>query len=162
MKKILFVGILVVSMLCIFTSLSSGTSQVGVTLYFTDAQVMKLIPVRMSIPQTSTQVQAKIVINELIKGRDNNKSIKRTIPNIKNGISVKVKDEIAYVDIKNEVVANHQEGRDLEILTVYSIVNSLTSIEGITNVRFTVNGKKQKDFMGYIDMRETFIPDYMV
>jgi len=30
------------------------------------------------------------------------------------------------------------------------------------NVRFTIDGKRQKDFKGYIDMRETFIPDYFI
>ena len=65
-------------------------------------------------------------------------------------------DRIAYVDIKQELADKHPEGRDLELLTVYSIVNSLTGLDGIVNVRFTIDGKRQKDFKGYIDMRETF------
>ena len=77
-------------------------------------------------------------------------------------MTVSVKDDIAYVDIKDSMIQNHEDGRDLELLTVYSVVDSLLSIKGITNVRFTVNGHKQKDFMGYLDMRETFIPDYTV
>ena len=48
------------------------------------------------------------------------------------------------------------------MLMVYSIVNSLTEIDGIVNVRFTIDGRVQKDFVGYLDMRETFIPDYFV
>ena len=47
-------------------------------------------------------------------------------------------------------------------MMVYSIVNSLTNIDGIVNVRFTVDGERQKDFLGFVDMRETFIPDYCV
>ncbi|MDD6484720.1 MAG: GerMN domain-containing protein [Clostridiales bacterium] len=162
MKRFVFVGILVIGMLCVFTSLGTSVSQTGVTLYFTDAQVMKLIPVRMAIPETTAELQAKIVIGELIKGRDENMSIRRTIPKVRNGITVRVENEIAYVNIKKEIQKQHREGRDLELLTVYSIVNSLTSIDGITCVRFTIDGKQQKDFMGYIDMRETFIPDYMI
>ena len=38
----------------------------------------------------------------------------------------------------------------------------LTGLDGIVNVRFTIDGKRQKDFKGYIDMRETFIPDYFI
>jgi hypothetical protein len=77
-------------------------------------------------------------------------------------MTVKVKDKIAYVDIKKDVVNEHPDGRDLEMLTVYSIVNSLTGIDGIVNVRFTIDGKIEKKFKGYLDMRETFIPDYLV
>ena len=75
---------------------------------------------------------------------------------------MKVLDRIAYVDIKQELVDKHPDGRDLELLTVYSIVNSLTGLDGVVNVRFTIDGKRQKDFKGYIDMRETFIPDYFI
>ena len=43
-----------------------------------------------------------------------------------------------------------------------TIVNSLTSIDGIVKVKFTIDGKPQKNFKGFIDMREAFIPDYYV
>ena len=77
-------------------------------------------------------------------------------------MTVKVKDKIAYVDLKSSILKTQPDGRDFEILTVYSIVNSLTNVDGIVNVRFTVDGERKKDFMGYVDMRETFIPDYCV
>ena len=48
--------------------------------------------------------------------------------------------------LKQELVDKHPDGRDLELLTVYSIVNSLTGLDGIVNVRFTIDGKRQKDF----------------
>ncbi len=164
MKRIIFIFVLLAAV-CTFAVSSFGTSGIQMTsvkLYFTDAQILKLLPTRVQIPKFNTEEQAKYVLKLLIKGDDDNLKIKRTIPNIKGCMSVYVKDGIAYVDIKNSAVKNHAEGRDIELLTVYSVVDSLTSVEGIHNVRFTVNGKKQKDFMGYLDMRETFIPDYTV
>ena len=160
MKRTIFILILIAALG--ITAISFGTSipQKEVRLYFTDAQILKLLPVRVQIPELSTEEQAKLVIDALIEGDDDNLKIRRTIPDIRGCMSVKVRDEIAYVDIKRSMVENHVEGRDMELLTVYSIVNSLTSIKGITNVRFTVQGKVSKDFMGYLDMRETFIPDY--
>lgn len=133
-----------------------------VNIYFVDAKLLRLIPAKTQIHHTSTQKMAQSVINELLNGRDDNPSIKRIIPNVKNGIKVKVIDKVAYVDISKEVVEKHPDGRDIELLTVYSIVNSLTNIEGIVNVRFTIDGERQKDFKGYLDMRETFIPDYFI
>lgn len=162
MKRTIFILIIIAAFG--ITALSFGTSipQTEVRLYFTDAQILKLLPVRVQIPELSPEEQAKTVIKALIEGDDDNLKIRRTIPHIRGCMSVKVKGEIAYVDIKKSMVENHSEGRDIELLTVYSIVNSLTSIKGITNVRFTVNDHLSKDFMGYLDMRETFIPDYTV
>lgn len=162
MKRTIFILIIIAAFG--ITALSFGTSipRTEVRLYFTDAQILKLLPVRVQIPELSPEEQAKTVIKALIEGDDDNLKIRRTIPHIRGCMSVKVKGEIAYVDIKKSMVENHSEGRDIELLTVYSIVNSLTSIKGITNVRFTVNDHLSKDFMGYLDMRETFIPDYTV
>ena len=114
------------------------------------------------ISQNTHTEMAQRVADELVEGYDDNPKIRRIIPNVKHGIKVKVLDRIAYVDLKQELVDKHPEGRDLELLTVYSIVNSLTGLDGIVNVRFTIDGKRQKDFKGYIDMRETFIPDYFI
>lgn len=47
-----------------------------------------------------------------------------------------------------------------EYLTIYSIVNSLTSTGEIITVTFTQNGIPEKDLYGFCDMRETFIPDF--
>lgn len=164
MKRLIFILCLTVIATVISVSSlgTSATDLTGVRLYFTDSQILKLLPMRVQIPKLDAEEQAKYVLKLLIDGDDDNLKIKRTIPDIKGCMSVYVKNEIAYVDIKQSVIENHAEGRDIELLTVYSIVNSLTSIEGIHNVRFTICGKKQKAFMGYLDMRETFIPDYTV
>ena len=67
-----------------------------------------------------------------------------------------------YVVRKQEIADMNPVGRECELTTVYRSVNSLTGLDGIVNVRFTIDGKRQKDFKGYIDMRETFIPDYFI
>lgn len=162
MKRIIFIFIIIAGLG--LTAVSFGTSipQKQIKLYYTDAQVLKLIPIRTTIPALSTKDQAKLVVKKLIDGDDENLKIKRTIPKIQGCMTVEVNGTTAYVDIKPEMVLSHSEGRDIELLTVYSIVNSLTGIEGINTVKFTIDGKIQKDFIGYIDMRETFIPDYMI
>lgn len=133
-----------------------------VKLYFVDAEMLRLIPVSTEIPRTTTEKMAQSVLDKLIEGHDENPKIRRLIPKQNRCMTVKVKDKIAYVDIKSTMVEEHPDGRELELLTVYSIVNSLTGLDDIINVRFTIDGEEQKDFKGYIDMRETFIPDYFV
>lgn len=157
-----FLLIITAGFVCAAISRSAKAETVQVNLYFIDAQMMRLIPIKTDIPRASTEKMAQRVISELIAGHDDNPKIRRLIPNQKRCMSVKVKDKIAYVDISPDMVSSHPDGRDLELLTVYSIVNSLTSIDGVVNVRFTIDGKPQKDFKGHIDMRETFIPDYFI
>ncbi len=157
-----FLLIITAGFVCAAISHSAKAETAQVKLYFVDEQMMRLIPIETDIPRTSAEKMAQRVISELITGRDGNPKIRRLIPDRKHCMSVKVKEKIAYVDISPEMVSAHPDGRDLELLTVYSIVNSLTSIDGIVNVRFTIDGKTQKDFKGHIDMRETFIPDYFI
>lgn len=162
LKKMLFVIILIIGFGTVALSSGGQPETMEIKLYFVDAGMMRLIPISTSIRKTDTEHEAKAVINALIAGRDSNPKIRRLIPDIKNCMSVRVNGSTAYVNITQKMIDAHPEGRDLEILTVYQIVNSLTSIDGITNVRFKINSQTQKNFMGYLDMRETFIPDYLV
>ena len=161
-KHIAFVLILAAAFGAVVAARGMKVQTEEVKLYFVDAEMMRLIPISTTIPKTNTQKMAQYVVDELIEGRDDNPKIRRIIPKEKRCMTVKVKDKIAYVDIKNSMVEAQPDGRDLEMLTVYSVVNSLTDLDGIVNVRFTIDGKTQKDFKGYLDMRETFIPDYFI
>ena len=161
-RHIAFAVILAAALVIVMIAHGAKPQTQEVKLYFVDAEMMRLIPVSTTIPKTNTRKMAQYVVDELIEGRDDNPKIRRIIPKEKRCMSVKVKDKIAYVDIKRSMVEGQPDGRDLEILTVYSIVNSLTGLDDIVNVRFTIDGKIQKDFKGYLDMRETFIPDYFI
>lgn len=161
-RNILFAVILAVGVITVGASTRESAETVQVKLYFTDADFMRLIPEHASIKKTDVQNEARAVIRELIKGRDKNPKIRRLIPDIKRCMTVSTRDGIAYVDITQKMIDVHPEGREAERLTVYQIVNSLMSIDGIVCVRFTVNGSVQKNFMGYIDMREPFTADFAV
>lgn len=165
MRKIIYAlcTLLIVSLVSsCWTSNQTAAQTSTPQLYFVDSHILRLIPVDFDVGNVKREKAAKIIVSELIKGRDDNKSIRRLIPNIKNGMSVKVKNNIAHVNLTSKFVEKHPDGRDLEILTIYSIVNSLTSIDGINVVKFTIDGKEEKKFKGYLDMRESFIPDYMI
>ena len=162
MRVILFVLVLVMSFSTVVVGCNDTMENVNVKIYFIDAGMMKLVSNNTSVIKSSPEHQAKCVLNELIKGKDENTKIRRLIPDMKRCMSVRVNGKTAYVNIKEKMISSHPDGRELERLTVYQIVNSLTSIEGIDNVKFTVNGRVQKNFMGFLDMRETFVPDYAI
>ncbi len=129
-------------------------------VYFVDSQMLRLVSVETEFYDGSSDEVAEQVLDELICGRDYNKKIKRMIPLDYACLSVRVKQNTAIVDISN--INTFPDGKVNEILVIYQIVNSLTSIDGIDKVEFTIEGKEQKNFKGFIDMRETFIPDYYV
>lgn len=156
MRKIVFFVLLTICVGVIVFSCREELPVTSTDLYVVDAELMRLIPIEVEMCKTDKDGQAKFVIERLISGFDENPKIRRLIPDIKNAMSVKVKGSTAYVNISNKMVKNHPDGRVLEKLTVYSIVNSLTEIDGINSVRFTVNKKVTKKFMGYLDMRNIF------
>lgn len=156
MRKVLFLLMLITSVVFIVVGCKEeGEFETG-KIYVIDSEMMHLIPIDINIRKTGIEDQAEFMLSSIIKGYDHNPKIRRLVPDIKGCMSVKVNNKTAIVDIKNKMIKNHPKGRDLEQLTVYSIVNTLTSLDEIDNVRFTINGKVKKDFMGYLDMRNSF------
>ncbi len=133
----------------------------SVPIYFVDSQMLRLVGVQTQIEKSDVNSQAKEVIKTLIEGHDDNKKIRRVLPKVKNGMTVKVFEGIAYVDIKEEMAQEQEKGRDIENLAIYSVVNSLTEIDGIKAVRFTIDGITREDYAGFVDMRDTFAYDEM-
>ena len=156
MKKIVFFVLILTCAATIAFARNEDKPTQELKLYVIDAEMMHLIPMEITIRETDARGESREVIGALIRGFDENPKIRRLIPKIRGCMSVRVEGNTAYVNITKAMVNNHPEGRDLERLTVYSIVNSLTSIRGIDNVQFTVDGKIRRDFMGYMDMRGAF------
>ena len=123
---------------------------------------MKLIPVDYYVSSKNVSKNADLVIDELIKGRDYNDNIRRIIPNNRRVLDVSVKNGVATVNISTEYLKDIKDGRFIEELFVYQIVNSLSTLDGIKRVKFLIDGKVQKNLFGYLDMREAYIPDYYV
>ena len=60
----------------------------------------------------------------------------------------------AYVDLSPEVQKNHPGGTTSEMLTVYALVNTLTSnLPAITGVQLLIDGKEIDPLAGHLDLR---------
>ena len=153
-----YIVILVLFALVMLAAVSFGREREyeNVRIYFVDAQIMKLIGIETQVEKSDIESVANEVVSAIIEGHDDNEKIKRVLPKVKHGMSVKVNDRTAYVDIKEEMVQKQEKSRVAEAMAIYSVVNSLTGIEGIDAVNFTVNGMYQKDYAGFLDMRRTF------
>jgi spore germination protein GerM len=60
----------------------------------------------------------------------------------------------AYVDLSRDVVTAHTGGSRDELLTIYTVVNALTSnLPAVTSVQVLVDGKEVDTLAGHVDLR---------
>ena len=129
---------------------------IEVNLYFSDSQAMYLVSEKRKIPQTTSL--AKQVVVELIKGPTSS-DLYSTIPEGVRVNEVYIADDIVYVDLSEEVFKNHSGGSSGELMTVYSIVNSLTEISPIKGVQILVEGNERNSLVGHVDISMPLLRD---
>ncbi len=135
---------------------ADNTPKTETEIYFVDMRLNRLLPYETQIIDANTEDKARAVINAIIKGRDDDLTIRRVVPNVSDGLEVHIKDTVAYVDINSKLKGELNHNRDEEKLFIYQIVNSLASLKGIRFVKFTMDGAIHKDFLGFYDMRDTY------
>lgn len=132
---------------------SQLTDKTPIRLYFANEDNTKLkLEIRYvdtAEAKKSTSSLASAIVNELIKGPSSDTVSKRTVPaEAKLRTPVSINGKVATVDMSKEFKTKHSGGKDAEKMTIYSIVNSLTELEDIEKVKFTIDGKVQKEYMG--------------
>ncbi|NQS90385.1 GerMN domain-containing protein [Patescibacteria group bacterium] len=128
-----------------------------VKLYFSLAQGEYLVPQQRKIflPESDNEEnkEMKVVLEELIKG-PKNKDLFSTIPPDTRVRAVYIKDEIIYVDFSSSLKEKHPGGTIGELLTVYSIVDTLLdNFPSYSRVQILVQGEPQTTLVGHIDIR---------
>ena len=97
------------------------------------------------------------IIKDLLKGPVN-PTLMKTIPGETKIISVETKEGVCFVNLSQEFKSRHTGGSAGEMMTVYSIVNSLTELENVDKVQFLVEGQKLEVFIHMI-FNEPFVRD---
>lgn len=136
----------------------------GMNLYFADKKKSKLVREYRKINISDTKPVEQYIVYELIKG-PKNENLSSLLSADTGVISVETTDGTCYVNFKQDFISKNLATSDVEKLTIYSIVNSLTEREHIKNVQFLIEGKKTDRFgdmeisnLFYRD--ETFIEDF--
>ena len=129
---------------------------VEVNLYFSDSQAMYLIPEKRKISQIPSLARQAVI--ELINGPGNS-DLYPTIPEGTQVNEVYIADDIVYIDLSEEIFKNHPGGSSGELMTVYSIVNTLTEISPIKGVQILVEGNEMKSLAGHIDISMPLLRD---
>jgi len=105
---------------------------------------------------------AKNIIQALISGPRNR--LMRTLPQDTKLRALYVTDDgTAYTDFSVAIKDNHPGGVIAELITIYSIVNSLVlNITGIDRVKFLIEGRESSTLAGHIDLQNPFTAEMLL
>ena len=122
-----------------------------VTLYFSGEEEDFLRGEKREISDRgSVQEEAKEVIHELIKGPKG--KLIRTLPPQTNLVSLQINERgVAEVNFDKALSRNHPGGSSAEMMTVYSIVNSLVlNFPQIKEVQILIDGERGGSITGHL------------
>lgn len=119
------------------------------TLYFADEERQKLLAEQRELELSMTDTLPMAVMQALIEGpaKEDHRPL---MPNGTRVNDISVEDGICYVDLSSEFQINHEGTEILEMLTIYSVVDSLSNVNGIEAVQILIDGQRVDTFKGYI------------
>ena len=109
------------------------------TLYFANKSGDKLVKEKVNVTCSSNISVEKLVVESLIQGPVSKDTDYPTLPSGTKILSISTKDGICYVNLNDGFL---EQGYNVtEAVTIYSIVDSLTELSGISKVQILVNGE---------------------
>ncbi len=142
---------------------SHSSDQSVVHLYFADRENRFLIAEdRALLPPDEPADLGRTIIKELIGGP--REGLMQTIPARTDLRAFYItQDGTAYVDLTREITEKHPGGVKSELLTIYSIVNTLIlNIPEINTVKILIGGGESPTLAGHIDLRLPFKADMLL
>lgn len=128
--------------------------RIKATLYYVSGDGLRLVAVEREVPYgESTTQQARYIADEQVRPAP--ASYGSPFPPGTTVRALFVTDRgDAFVDLSNEASANHEGGSLAELLTVYALVNALTTnLPAVTGVQILVGGQEVDTLAGHIDLR---------
>ncbi len=127
-----------------------------IVLYFKGNEAMKLEKEYRNVSMKRiAENMAKTVVEELLKG-PTNEELHSLIPVDTKLLNIESQENTVILDLSNEFIEK-QEGESNALLAIYSIVNSLTEITEIEQVKFLINGKEMERFKDYFEFDKPFV-----
>ncbi len=129
------------------------TGQMRLTLFFSDSQAEFLLGEERVVPQSATPLAlARAVMEELARGPRT--PLHHTLPKGTRVLKVDLGgDGLCTVDFSGELQRGHPGGSSAELMTVYSIVESLAAnVPGVKAVQILIEGKKADTLAGHISI----------
>jgi germination protein M len=123
--------------------------EITINVYYSDQMAEYLVPESRVIPLENKYVEA---LYELMK-KPIDESLVPLIPDTTKINSVKVEDGNALVDLSQEFLDDRFVSDTVDILLLYSIVNTLTQFPEINSINLYIDGEKL-DILGQLSIDE--------
>lgn len=122
--------------------------KVEIDLYFSTQNAMYLVAEKRAVGSENLYENT---LFQLIKGPSSSE-LGETIPDGVEVLDIKIEEGTAYLDFNRALVENHWGGSTGELLTVYSIVNTMTQFPEIERVMFLIEGENIETLAGHMDL----------
>jgi spore germination protein GerM len=133
-----------------------------VHLYFADGSGKFLSAEQRIVEQPADVASAaRELVKELIRGPLQEGT--RTLPRDAGVRALFVaSDGVAYVDLAADALNSHPGGVKTELLTIYSIVDTLVlNLESVRQVKFLIGGQEAATLAGHVDISRPFKADIL-
>lgn len=129
---------------------------IQMTLFYPDTDALHLFPVTIELTKDEKWLEKGL--KELAE-QPKDKKLSQALP-AKNLIRcIRIENEIAYVDMDEEVLKNTPKGATIEQIIIQSIAHTLVKNTAVKKVLFTINGKDRETLLGHIDIIDPIKPD---
>lgn len=127
-----------------------STQSVKMTLYFPNSDATGLVPTERTV-----EVKDQKIIEAMFKELATPPAgLEKPLPSGTTLLEAKVSPEgIATINLSQEFQKNFGGGSAGEQMTVYSIVNTLTTLSNVHSVQFLLDGVKHDGILGHLDTR---------
>lgn len=91
---------------------------------------------------------------EELKAGPENEKLAETIPKGSKLLDYQLDEKVLTLNFSLELRNNHWGGSTGEIMTIYSIVNTYTSLENVENVKILLEGEEVETLVGHLDLTQ--------
>lgn len=141
---------------------ATASARQAAHLYFGDLQGRYLMAEQRVLDRPGDDIAfGRQLVDALIQGSE--QAARRTLPsNAKVRALYMAGDGVAYVDFDSAAFADHPGGVGAELLSIYSIVNTLVlNVEAIRSVKLLIGGQEAATLAGHVDLRHPFAADML-
>ncbi len=132
----------------------------GILLYFSDSEGEYLMGEKREIlKRDEVEEEAEETVNELIKGPKG--KLIPTLPHQTKLLDLKLGEGgVAKVNFNKALSKDHPGGSSAEMMTLYSVVNSLTlNFPQIKRVQILIEGKAVETIAGHLSLKKPISPN---
>lgn len=127
-----------------------ATHSLKMTLYFPNSDASGLVPTERTLELNDQEV-IKAMFKELASPPA---GFEKPLPSGTTLLDATVSpDGIATINLSKEFKSNFGGGSAGELMTIYSIVNTLTTLSNVHSVQFLLEGVKHDSILGHLDTR---------